>query len=607
MIGFHPDVAQQSKQVEFQLKIPAAPDFACIDAFIRLLTGDADAHADGRLSGEPEAGHEVKVRYTGRVLQMVSALQRLGHIPVFSDARVLSLRPQAGEDHVYHVKALIPQLDFFPTSVLKTAVTVAANLVHGVAEKEPSQQWLESAYDVVHRKIIQPFRRLSDAGVSTLPILKAAYDQGTPFRNLGNGTYLLGMAANSHVISRSAVDIDSAIGALISGRKDLTAQILRLAGLPVPDHVLVATQEEARAAAVKIGWPVVVKPADRERSEGVTTGLRDQVAVGDAFSAAQTLSKNILVEQQIPGVCFRLMIANRKFLYAVERRPRSVVGNGSDSLQELLRAEQAANAALPPWFRKKPLSVDDEMLSAIRAQGIDLESIPADGQRIGLRVVESSEWGETTFDVTAQVAPENIELVERAAAALGLHNAGVDMISADISRPWSEVGAAINEVNYRPHFGGTSAARARMKHYVGQVVPCRGRVPVEVYVGDDAALQAALARQRQLIQDGLRAVVTSHQATYGADASPRQFAGTNSLLARCFALLIDKSVDTIILVVQTDEPLSAGFPVDQIARLSIVNHHLADIRKPGQAAAPEAVDQLLKSLAAFVTTETADA
>ncbi len=593
-------MAQQSVLANFELQMPASPDFKRIDAFIDLVLNE-ESQAQGQPaydgSGLP---NDLAMRYAVRIVHLISGLQRLAHVPVFSDGKIVELRGDAEREDVYLVKAFLPQMDFFPLKLLKSSVAVAINLIRWAAENNADPSKLASAYTLIHEKIIQPAQAFADSGVSTLPILRAAHMQRIPFWHLGYGTYLLGTGSSGRLISRSSVDSDSAIGAQTATRKDQTAQLLKLAGLPVPRHILVSTAQDAMQAAQEIGWPVVVKPADRERSEGVTTGLNDQAALETAFNHAKKFSNNVLIERHIPGVCFRLMVANKKFLYAVERRPRSVVGDGSSSIKQLLQEEQASNAALPPWRRKKSLILDEEMTSTIRAQGFDFDSIPSAGTRVSLRAVESSEWSETTFDVTTAVAPENIEIAEHAASILGLNNAGVDMISTDISRPWHEVRAAINEVNFRPHFGGTSAARARMPFYVEKLVNGSGCIPVEVYVGNDQALNAGHDRKNDLIRKGVRAVLATHEASFTEADGVRQFAGENSLSTRCLSLLLDKNVDAIILVVQTDELLHTGSPVNQISQLHVVNHDLVAIRAPGQSVAQVDVDHLVASLTALL-------
>ncbi|MCB1032914.1 MAG: cyanophycin synthetase, partial [Acidobacteria bacterium] len=60
--------------------------------------------------------------------------------------------------------------------------------------------------------------------------------------------------------------------------------------------------------------------------------------------------------------------------------------------------------------------------------------------------------GGTAVDVTDVIHPDNREMAERAAKAIGLDVAGVDFLTEDISRSYRETGGAICEVNAAPGF-----------------------------------------------------------------------------------------------------------------------------------------------------------
>lgn len=88
-----------------------------------------------------------------------------------------------------------------------------------------------------------------------------------------------------------------------------------------------------------------------------------------------------------------------------------------------------------------------------------------------------------------QVHPDNIDIAVRAARLFGLRNAGIDIISADIGRPWHENGAIINEVNYAPYFGGNPVAKAKLPDFFDGFTVGDGRIPIIAYVGGEAAWQ----------------------------------------------------------------------------------------------------------------------
>lgn len=487
-------------------------------------------------------------------------------VPIFERVVLLSVQRLASErQNLYRIQSLVPTLDHLPENLvtfvhqfcLRLMTSVAQDLGKGLVPhaKKIRQQ--------VQHDLLFKLQGTVAFGLSTVPILAQAWKDKIPFRHLGAGVILLGWGAKARRIHRSSVETDSAIGAYLAGNKFNTARLLRGMGLPVPQHQQVNTVKEAQAAALRLGWPVVIKPVDRERSEGVTVRIQDEAGVQQAYAAAAKCSRAILVEQQIPGICYRLMVAHGKFLYALWRRPLAVVGDGEHSVAELLDAQAQEAEQLPPWSRDKVVSLDELTEQVLASQGLNAQFVPMPGQRVPVRYIESTEWGEDRGDATAQVHPVNVALAESAARALGLSNAGVDLISTDISQPWYSNGAAINEVNFAPHFGATATARSHMSRFLAQWLPGQGRIPLEVFVGGAQALQAARERQAQWCQQGLQAWLSNADETRSPDGAIEVMAIQGSF-ERTQALLTDNRVQALVVVVQDDQWLRTGSPVNSI-------------------------------------------
>jgi cyanophycin synthetase len=81
---------------------------------------------------------------------------------------------------------------------------------------------------------------------------------------------------------------------------------------------------------------------------------------------------------------------------------------------------------------------------------MSLETVPAEGQTVRLRQNSNLSTGGTATDVTDEVHPRNAYIAELAAQILALDVAGIDILCEDISRPLSEQGGAIVEVNAAP-------------------------------------------------------------------------------------------------------------------------------------------------------------
>src|SRR5690606_9971015 len=140
----------------------------------------------------------------------------------------------------------------------------------------------------------------------------------------------------------------------------------------------------------------------------------------------------------------------------------------------------------------------------------------------------------------------NMELALRCTELFGLDVAGVDIISPDISVPWHQNGAIINEVNFAPLFGVFEMTRQHIAPFLRRQLQGDGRIPVEALVGGDEAFELARQKQAELFASGQHCYVTSHHLTLSPTGSEMHFT-TPKLASRCKALLMDRQVESLIL------------------------------------------------------------
>ncbi len=72
-----------------------------------------------------------------------------------------------------------------------------------------------------------------------------------------------------HVAQQLGLNGNSERSAFLSTNKNAMRAAFRAAGIRVPASRMARSEEDARAAADEIGWPLIVKPADRSGSMGV--------------------------------------------------------------------------------------------------------------------------------------------------------------------------------------------------------------------------------------------------------------------------------------------------------------------------------------------------
>ena len=178
-----------------------------------------------------------------------------------------------------------------------------------------------------------------------------------------------------------------------------------------------------------------------------------------------------------------------------------------------------------------------------------------------------------------------------------MSTAGVDLISTDITVPWYDNGAAINEMNFAPGWEDRLAFwRKDCIRLLENAFPTQGRIPVHVFVGDEAAMQAAQTHHAARIDAGQRAYLVCGDRVYGpAGRKPLSFQEV-SVFLRTKALCFHRDVDELILAVHSTEFLATGLPVDRISSLTVTNHSLSMHLAPGRAATQNEIASLIKAL-----------
>lgn len=287
-------------------------------------------------------------------------------------------------------------------------------------------------------------------GPSTACIVDAATELRIPSIRLTEGNLVqLGYGAAQHRVWTAETDMTGAIAEGISRDKDLTKQLLQNCGVPVPEGRIVESPEDAWDAAEDIGFPVVVKPSDGNHGRGVSTELMTRADVEAAYKLADEEGSEVIVERFIRGNEHRLLIVGGKLAAAARGESVSVIGDGVSTIRQLIdiQVNTDPRRGEAEEFPLEHLLIDEtpSVVFEINRQGYTADSIlPKDTSVIVQRN------GNVAVDVTDLVHPEVVATAALAARIVGLDIAGIDMVAEDISRPLTEQGAAIVEVNAGP-------------------------------------------------------------------------------------------------------------------------------------------------------------
>jgi cyanophycin synthetase len=332
-------------------------------------------------------------------------------------------------------------------------------------------------------------------GPGTMLIVRAAAARGIPWRRLGRESMVqFGQGVCQRRIWTAVTDRTSSIAEGIAVSKQLTKDVLAAAGVPVPLGRVVSSVAEAWEAAQAVGLPVVVKPADGNHGRGVFLNLFTREEIERAFPIASgegRREQTVVVEQFVPGVEHRLLVVGDQMVACAKGEHIYVTGDGRATIAELIDLQinsdprRGRSAAMP----NKTVDLDATVLAQLTQENVTPETVPHDGRRVLVKQI-----GTHGLDVTASVHPEMAATAVRAARAVGLDIAGIDLIAREIERSPREQGAAVCEVNAGPQLMIHAHPSQGPGQPVGEAIvdllfstAAPGRIPIAAMLGSGVA------------------------------------------------------------------------------------------------------------------------
>lgn len=522
--------------------VPATPGKNELDALFTELLGQP-APAD---AGEGPAS--VAATLLQRVLHWNRAVQAAAGWPAFSGGYLVPAGNPPGKTHVLVVPSLAGKHRLAGRAL--GWVVAMANLILSRAPLDAVREQLP--------KLLEAMRRVAPQGMNTLHFLQAAHEAGMPWRWVQGNVYQFGWGSRAQWLDSSFTEKTSRIGSFLARNKLEAAAVLRQSGIPVPDHFFARDADEAEGVAARLGYPVVVKPVNLDGGAGVMPGLRDAAAVRQAYAEARKLSPAVMVEKHVEGNDYRLQVFRGEVIWASHRVPGGVIGDGKTTVTRLLATLNADPMRGPPGSKAllKRIELDAEAQKLLDEQGLKPDSVPAADRFIRLRRAANVASGGRPVPVLEQVHADNLALAARAARALRLDLAGIDLLIPDIRRSWVEGGAAICEVNAQPQLWPTLPALLLKRLVLGN-----GRIPVIVVVGNPTETAWVDQLTGRIGGLGVRVGVAACDGVTVAGAT--LVPGPCELLAGSQALLLNPDVDLAIVRIDDLSLMQTGLPCDR--------------------------------------------
>ena len=510
---------------------------------------------------EDDLDASVPLRLIDRLIYWTGEFQRQARIPVSRD-HLRWLQPTAPPGGPLTVKVALPVAS-------RQAVSLALNAAISMINSGLKPQKEAPPADAVaktYARLSDSLKPLAAPGFNHLHLLDAAFRLRVPVTAIDSSKIRLGTGSRAHVVESTVTDETTAIGLSLSQDKLLTAHVLREIGLPVPKHALVTSADQALQVAQTLGYPVVVKPSNLDQGKGVWANLRSSDNLVAAYDHAKTLSNRILVEKHVPGFGHRLTVFRGELLAVLKRVPGGVVGDGQRSVEQLV-AIRAEDPQVRRNLNLGRVKLDAEALAMLNEQRLTRNHVPASGEFIVLRRKDNISAGGTTVQLTpSDVHPDNRQLAVRAAKALYLDLAGVDVLIPDISVSWKVAGGVVCEVNGRPQFGPGQNGDNYLR-LITQLTGGCPRIPVHLHICGDPETASDSARLETIrLRLGCQALSSRHGVWLDGICHATRFANSYSA-AR--AALADRDIDSLVMSLSTPEIVANGLPVDLVNSITV--------------------------------------
>ncbi len=376
---------------------------------------------------------------------------------------------------------------------------------------------------------IQEMRELREGerlGPSTGSIVEEAASRGIPWFRLNKYSLCqLGYGANQKRIQATVTSETSSIGVELACDKEDTKYLLEQAEVDVPRGDIIRRERSLEEACRYVGYPLVIKPVDGNHGRGITVDIQNYDDALEAYGNAKDSSRSgaIIVEKFITGEDYRLLVINNVLTAAALRTPAHVIGDGKSTIVELVdKVNEDPRRGYGHENVLTMIKINDLTKTIIKDAGYTIDSVIPEGERLLLKDTANLSTGGTAEDVTDIMHPANVAMAERISKIIDLDICGIDVMTSDISKPLSETGGAVLEVNagpgFRMHLAPTSGLpRNVAAPVVDKLFPIQGdtgRIPIVAISGTNGKTTTTRLMSHIAKMSGYRVGYTTTDGVY---------------------------------------------------------------------------------------------
>ena len=262
--------------------------------------------------------------------------------------------------------------------------------------------------------------------VYTTTITNAAKSRGISVRVLDGNLPIFELNHDNRSV-RCYNGLTDRVGAAtfhLANDKGAAHRFLKANGLPVPAQEPYTTYDDAKKFLNRYK-SVVVKPVSQWGARGISTHITTLAELRSAIVFARRYATDVVLEECVKGVDYRLIFVDYTFVAAIERTPAAVTGNGIDSIRKLITRKNIAARRIDP---SNTVPLDKETKRCIESQGYLYTSVLPKGQALQVRRTSNFHTGGSVEIITERAPQELRTLAGRVAALFQIPVVAIDFL-----------------------------------------------------------------------------------------------------------------------------------------------------------------------------------
>ncbi len=274
-----------------------------------------------------------------------------------------------------------------------------------------------------------------------------------------------------------SLDLNHIASSDIAKDKDYAKFFLKEKGYPVAEGRTFFKDSWAKAIgsnrkiilgikyAKKLGYPLIIKPNSQSQGSGVTL-VWNEKELRKAFIEIFKQDKIAIVERYMPGRDYRVVVLDGEIISAYERIPLSVVGDGKNSILNLLKKKQ--NLFVKNNRDTRINLKDIRIIAKLKKQNLNFRSILLKGEKVFLLDNANLSTGGDSVDVTYSMHKSFEKLAIDITRDMGLRICGVDIMvtSGNITEDVKKTRYYVIEINAAPGLDHYVTSGSRQKKIV---------------------------------------------------------------------------------------------------------------------------------------------